>query len=187
MDDTMPTSHCHLKSGESSHKEVTISCLRDPPVQIGGSLGLCIAPTGRFFRSDILLPTHVGVQRQRDAHAAIELLVYLEDGDQDAWRGNGRVVQCMHEPDFVESASFTYWVMHIIAYAWHVMNFPMPALSSMGIVIFPITRNMMVNCYLILGVRLIGDGSPGAVRLILGGCRGTPWSTNRGAWLSSGV
>src|SRR5579863_1609329 len=51
----------------------------------------------RGFWSDVLLAAHVRAQGCRDAHAAVELLVNLEQGQQDTRRGNGGVVQCMHK------------------------------------------------------------------------------------------
>src|SRR5947209_19588913 len=52
-----------------------------------------------LFCSDIFLSTHKRAQRLWNADAPVGLLVGLEQRNQDAWRGDGGVVECMHELD----------------------------------------------------------------------------------------
>ncbi len=51
------------------------------------------------MRLDVLLTTDIGTQRLWNAHAAICLLMRFQQGDQDARRGDGCVVERVHELD----------------------------------------------------------------------------------------
>ena len=48
-------------------------------------------------RPDVLLASHIGAHGCWDAHAAIGLLVNFEQGQQDAWRGQGGVIERVDE------------------------------------------------------------------------------------------
>src|SRR5437764_1178304 len=67
----------------------------------------------------------------------------------------------------VASVSCIFWVILSLMRGWLARNFPMLVWLCLGIVIFPITRNMMGSCCLIRGVRLIDGGSQG---IVLGCC-----------------
>src|SRR2546426_9905044 len=70
----------------------------------------------------------------------------------------------------------TSWVIHTIVKGSHGRSFLMHAVSCMGILMFPGTRNMTDSYCSIQGVRLIGEDSQGAV---LGCCM---WMMKRGKY-----
>src|SRR6266480_8094547 len=86
-------------SSETQSRYLTSACivkLMQADVRICSTSNLLLHPYP-LPSPDILLPTHEWPQRLWNTHAAICLLVNLEQRQQDAWRSNGCIVQRMNK------------------------------------------------------------------------------------------